>query len=115
MAGNRIGSRSKYVYTSDSGKLYVLETDASLAIAGFGAASAAPVLFNPAVPGTATPAPKRFRPRVVYVQASDGARKALVAFSPTSDAYKSEVAATYEIDTEAGWASTGRRGEQISF
>lgn len=115
MAGNRVGSRSKYVYNNDAGGQYVLETDDSLAIAGFGAVGAAPVAFNPASPGSATPAPRRFKPRGVYVQASDGARKFMIAFSPTASAYQRETASTYTIDTEEGWQSTGRRGESLSF
>lgn len=115
MAGNRIGSRSKYVYVNDAGGEYILETDDSLAIAGFGAAAAAPVVFNPASPGDATPAPRRFSPRIVYVQAADGARKAVIAFDPTAAAYERETSGTYTIDSESGWVSTGRRGEKLSF
>lgn len=115
MAGNRVGTRSKYVYTNDAGGLYILETDDSLAIAGFGAAGGSPTAFDPASPGTATPAPRRFQPRIVYVQASDGARKAVIAFTPTASAYSRVTAGTYTIDTEAGWVSTGRRGEKLSF
>lgn len=115
MAGNRLGDRAKYLYQSDGGDTYIVETDSSLAIAGFGAGAAAPVAFDPATPGTAQPAPKRFSPRVVYVQATDGARKALIAFDATATAYARVNSATYTIDTEAGWVSTGRRGEKQSF
>jgi hypothetical protein len=115
MAGNRLGDRAKYVYESDGGSTYYLETDSSLAIAGFGAAGAAPVEYNPASPGDATAAPRRFKPRGVYVQASDGARKFVIAFDPTASAYARNNSATYTIDTEAGWVSTGRRGESQSF
>lgn len=115
MAGNRLGSRSKYVYNNDAGGQYVLETDDSLAIAGFGAANAAPVLFNPASPGDATPAPRRFKPRVVYLQAADGARKEVICFSATASAYARQTSGSYTIDTEENWSSTGRRGEKLSF
>jgi hypothetical protein len=116
MAGNRLGPRAKYVYANDAGGEYVLETDASLAIAGFGAGTAAPVEFDPAAPGDATPAPRRFTPRGVYVQSADGtARKFMICFDPTASAYERENSGTYTIDTETGWISTGRRGERLTF
>lgn len=116
MAGNRLGEREKYVYTSDGGSTYVLETDTSLAIAGFGAAAAAPTVYDPANPGGAVPAPRRFKPRGVYLQATeDGARKFVIAFSPTAAAYARNNSATYTIDEEAGWQSTGRVGEKQTF
>lgn len=115
MAGNRQGPRERYIYTSDGGSTYILETDADLAIAGFGAAGAAPVVYDPETPGDATPAPRRFSPRIVYVQANDGARKAVIAFTPTASAYARNNSGTYTIDGEAGWVSTGRRGEKLSF
>ena len=115
MAGNRLGPRNDYLYTSDSGKTYIIETDESLAIAGFGAAGAAPTAYDPESPGDATAAPSRFSPRIVYVQASDGARKAMIAFTPTASAYARDNAASYTIDGEAGWVSTGRRGEKQTF
>lgn len=116
MAGNRLGEREKYVYESDGGSTYVLETDSSLAIAGFGAAGAAPVVYDPANPGDATPAPRRFKPRGVYVQSTvDGARKFVIAFSPTATAYERNNSATYTIDGEANWQSTGRVGEKQTF
>lgn len=115
MAGNRLGPRGKYVYTNDAGGEYVLETDTSLAIAGFGADTAAPIAYDPENPGDAVAPPKRFSPRIVYVQAADGARKSVIAFDPTAAAYERENSATYTIDSEAGWASTGRRGERLTF
>jgi len=115
MAGNRLGVRERYIYTSDGGSEYILETDTDLAIAGFGAAAAAPTVYDPATPGTAAPAPKRFSPRIVYLQAGDGARKAVIAFNPTASAYQRNNSASYTIDGEAGWVSTGRRGEKLSF
>jgi hypothetical protein len=116
MAGNRLGERARYLYSSDSGSTYILETDSSLAIAGFGAAGAAPVAYNPATPGDATPAPRRFKPRGVYVQsAADGARKFVICFSATASAYARNNSASYTIDTEEGWQSTGRVGEKQTF
>lgn len=116
MAGNRLGERKRYLYESDGGSTYILETDASLAIAGFGVGTAAPVEYDPDTPGTATPAPRRFRPRGVYVQsATDGARKFVIAFDPTASAYARNNSASYTIDGEADWESTGRVGERQTF
>jgi hypothetical protein len=115
MAGNRLGDRKRYVYNNDAGGKYVVETDASLAIAGFGSVGAAPVEYDPDNPGGATPAPRRFSPRGVYVQATDGARKFMICFSADANAYKRQNSASYTIDSEAGWESTGRRGEKLTF
>lgn len=116
MAGNRLGEREKYLYESDGGSTYYLETDTSLAIAGFGAGAGAPAVYDPAAPGDAVAAPRRFKPRGVYVQSeTDGARKFIIAFDPTAAAYARNNSATYTIDTEAGWVSTGRVGEKQSF
>lgn len=116
MAGNRLGERARYFYGSDGGATYILETDVSLAIAGFGVGGAAPVPYDPEAPGVATPAPRRFKPRGVYVQFNvDGARKFVIAFDPTASAYSRSNAASYTIDGEAGWESTGRVGEKQTF
>ena len=115
MAGNRLGERKKYLYESDGDDTYIVETDESLAIAGFGAGGNAPVEYNPQLPGDATAAPKRFKPRGVYVQAADGARKFIIAFDPTATAYNRVNSASYTIDGEAGWVSTGRVGEKLTF
>lgn len=116
MAGNRLGEREKFVYNNDAGGQYVLETDTDLAIAGFGAAGAAPTVYDPENPGNATPPPRRFRPRGVYVQnTSDGARKFMICFSASATAYARLNSASYTIDEEAGWQSTGRVGEKLTF
>lgn len=114
MAGNRLGPREKYVYIADDGTEYALETDQSLAIAGTGSGAAAPVVYDPET-SDAGPPPKRFKPRVVFVQAADGARKELICFSPTASLYQTSSAETVTIDAEAGWDSTGRRGEKLTF
>lgn len=116
MAGNRLGERQRYLYESDGGQTYIIETDESLAIAGFGEGAAAPVVYDPATPGDAQPAPRRFKPRGVYVQSTtDGARKFLIAFDATATAYARTNSESYTIDTEGGWVSTGRVGEKLSF
>ena len=116
MAGNRLGPREKYLYESDGGATYIVETDVDLAIAGFGAAGAAPVVYDPANPGTAVSAPKRFKPRGVYVQSTaDGARKFVIAFDASATAYARLNSSTYTFDGEADWVSTGRVGEKLTF
>lgn len=116
MAGNRLGPRIKLVYTSDEGTTYSILTDANFQIAGLGAATAAPVEFDPENP----PAnyggrfPRGAKPRVVFAQATDGVRRELVACSPTADLYKTNTPQSVTIDSEA-FITTGRRGEQVTF
>lgn len=106
MAGNRLGNRSKYLYTDDTGAQYTIVTDDDLATAAglAGAIAGSPQL------------PRRFKPRGVYVQ-SDVApvvRKFIICGSPTAALYKSNGSQALIIDTEA-FTTTGRKGEQASF
>lgn len=116
MAGNLLGEREKYVYESDTGDTYSWLTDTDLAIAGLGAADAAPAVFDPDNP----PAnyrgrfPRGAEPRRVFVQNANGKRKALVAFDPTSNIYASDTPQAVTIDT-APFTTTGRKGERFSF
>lgn len=114
LSGNRLGPREKYIYVADDDSNYVVETDQDLAVAGLGEGATAPTVFDPASPGTAGPAPKRFKPRVVFAQAASGERKALIAFSSTADLYSSDQSQQVTIDTLA-FDTTGRRGEKLSF
>lgn len=114
MAGNRLGEREKYEYTSDGGEVYKLETDESLAVAGTGAGTAAPIVYDPAT-SDAGAEPKRFKPRVVFAQSPvDGARKEVICFDPTADLYQTEQSKTVVIDGET-FVTTGRRGEKLTF
>lgn len=119
MTGNRIGPREKYVYENEAGDNYIIETDIDLAVAGVGSAGAAPVVFDPANPpaGGASPAPKRFKPRGVYVESTtDGARKFLICFSNDGNLYAStQRTAVADIDGDGTFVTTGRRGEQLTF
>ena len=116
MAGNLLGTRSKYVYTADDGKTYSVLTDDSLTVAGMGAAAAAPVEFDPASPPAnyAGRFPRGARPRVVFVEDEDGNRKSLIAFNPTATNYATNTPKTIAIDT-VDFVSTGRRGETMTF
>lgn len=114
MAGNRLGERSKYLYNSDGGSTYKVETDESLAIAGTGLGADPPTEYVAGVT-PADPSPKRFKPRVVFAQAADGARKELICFDQTSALYETDEGSTVTIDGEAGWVITGRRGEKLTF
>jgi len=117
MTWNRLGSKTDYVYTSDSGDTYSVSTDDDLAVAGLGAGAAAPVAYDPDSPPAnfLGPLPRRTKPRVVFAQAdSDRARKDLIAFDPTADLYATTARQAVTIDGEDG-ETTGRRGEKFTF
>jgi hypothetical protein len=101
---------------SDDGKNYSVLTDDSLALIGLGAASAAPVAFDPASPPTNYGGrfPRGAKPRVVHVEDEDGNRKSLVCFAPTGTAYATNLPQVLTIE-ETDFTSTGRRGEQMTF
>jgi hypothetical protein len=122
MVGQRLGSKSKYIYeTDETGVGYILEADDTLAnIAGTGVGAGTPDVFDPANPPaglTLCPAPKRFNPRVVYIQSTtDGARKTLIAWSTTADLYATGISkAVPSLDTDTSFVTTGRKGEQLTF
>lgn len=111
--GQFTGTRGKYVYTSDTDDEYILEMDTTLA-----ALSSTLTAFNPASPGDATPAPKRFKPRGVHWQGTaagfEGKRKFIVCGTTEDTLYDTSVSATLTIDGAAG-KTTGRRGETLTF
>lgn len=107
MAGNTLGPRKRVAYTSDSGAIYNLDTDANLADA-----SGLPA----ATPGTGSRKPSRFKPRCVFVDGSVGGvtvRKELVV-NADSPLYDTDSSSTVTIDTVT-FTTTGRRGETLSF
>lgn len=116
MAGNLLGSRSKYVYKGDDGNNYSVITDDSLAVAKLGAADAAPVAFDPESPPAnyAGRWPRGAETRKVFVEDSNGNRKALTAFDPTASLFATNLSQSVTID-EAAFTSKGRRGERYSF
>lgn len=111
MPGNRLGSKSKYEYTSDLGVLYLLTLDDDLVVTNSGLAVAGSATI-------AVPAPKRFRPRRVYAQqfiAGQGfARKQLVAGTSAAGLYATNSPQTVTIDGEE-FTTTGRAGESQTF
>ena len=120
MAGNRLGPKKEYVYQTDvTGLSYIVSRDEDLAVAGLGAGAAAPAEYDPENPpaGTVVGAPKNFTPRTVFCQSTvDGARKELIAFSPTANLYAStQRTAVPSIDSDATFVTTGRKGEKLSF
>lgn len=119
MAGNKLGPRSKYVYESEAdGVGFILTTDDDLAVAGTGVGPAAPVEYDPAAPPVGLdlcPAPRRFKPRVVFVEdPTDGARKELICFSKTADLYATNEQSAVTIDG-IQFLTTGRKGEKLTF
>lgn len=121
MAGNRLGGKKTYLYfTDDVNVAYLLKRDTDLVMDGLGAANAAPVLYDPGNPPAGvivTPKPQGFSPRVVFIQSStDGARKDMIAFHPTSSLYLKNFSDAFpEIDGDGTFVTTGRRGEQLTF
>lgn len=111
--GQFTGTRGKYVYTSDAGDDYILELDDTLA-----ALSSTLTAFDPANPGTATPAPRRFSPRGVYWQGTasgfEGKRKFVVCGDTSDTLYNTSLRQALSIDGAAG-TTTGRRGEKLTF
>lgn len=112
--GQFTGTRSTYLYTPDSGDdLYLITTDTtlgSLAGAGLTAATSANI-------ENAKPAPKRFKPRVVFWQGTlngNRVRKAIICGSTDATLYDSDSPQALTIDGVAG-STTGRRGERLTF
>lgn len=118
MAGNLLGPRGRYIYESDEpGKVYILQTDQDLAVAGLGTGAAAPEAYDPQNPPVGVeicPPPRRFTPRTVFVENAGGNRKSLIAFAASADLYASSQAQSVTIDT-ATFTTTGRKGEKLSF
>lgn len=110
--GQFTGERAPYLYTADSGDIYIIVTDKTLGDipeTGLIAATTGNV-------GDATSAPKRFKPRVSFWQGElDGrqVRKTLVT-NGGSDLISATTPTAITIDGVAG-ATTGRRGEKITF
>lgn len=111
--GQYSGQRKSYIYESDAGKKYILLLDSTLAsLANTGLVEA--TTENAA---SATPVPKRFKPRVVFWQGTLNnrtVRKALVCGDVTATLYAKDISQDVTIDGVDG-STTGRRGEKLSF
>lgn len=119
MAGNKLGSKDRYVYLADdTATAYILRRDIDLAVAGTGAAGNAPVLasaYTPPAGVTICPPPKGFEPRKVnIIDRVDGATKGLICFDPTSNLYNASSTQQVTIDGDV-FETTGRSGETLTF
>lgn len=106
MAGNILGGRSYYQYQADDGSNYSLLLDDSNA-------AATGMVEDDSFPAP----PRRFKPRVVFVERNLGARiarKELVVPTSANAAYATNTTSNITIDTLA-YTTTGRRGEKLSF
>lgn len=111
--GQYTGQRKSYIYESDAGKKYILLLDSTLA----GLANTGLVEATSGNTADATPAPKKFKPRVVFWQGTLNnrtVRKALVCGDVTATLYAKDTSQTVTIDGVDG-STTGRRGEKLSF
>lgn len=107
MAGNRLGPRGRFQYTSDTGDIYNITTDVDLAAAGG---------LSVAVAGAGQAPPRRFKPRGVYAQNSVGgvlARRFVICDADAAF-YSTTSPSNITIDGEV-FSTTGRRGETLSF
>lgn len=106
MAGNTTGDRRYYDYVSDGGVTYALLLDTDLAEAGGLSLSANPANFPP----------RRFSPRVVYLEAEIDGKKVRKACPSAADGplYNASVSGNVTID-EQEFYSTGRAGEKLTF
>ena len=112
--GQFTGARKTYLYTPDSGdNIYLITTDETLgALAGAGLTEA-----TTANVANAQPAPKRFKPRVVFWQGElngNRVRKAIICGTTDAAFYDSDSPQAVTIDGVAG-STTGRRGERLTF
>lgn len=104
------GSRATYEYIAESGAVYQLSLDETLG----GITDAG--LNRATTDTTATPAPKRFKPRGVYWEGTldSKVRRKFIVCASTSTLYQSDTSQDVTIDGVAG-KTTGRRGETLSF
>ena len=110
--GQFSGRRRPYLYTSDSGEVFLLLKDETLGdIAGSGLVRATTANI-----GNASAAPKRFEARGVYWQGELNNRvvRKFITCAATGTLYVGNVPQALTIDGVAG-STTGKRGEQLTF
>lgn len=107
MAGNTLGPRARVAYTSDTGDVWNLTTDADLA-----AASGLPAVTE----GTGQRKPSGASLRGVYAQATIGGRlvRKFIPCNATAAFYDTNSSTSITIDGTA-FTTTGRKGESYSF
>lgn len=103
MAGNLLGARRYYAYTSDSGVAYKYLTDLDLGTA-----------IGATLNDTNPDFPRRFSPRVLYCKDENGNRKKVIVPTVGNSAYAADASTTLTIDGVA-FETTGRVGERLSF
>ena len=103
MAGNLLGERRYYAYTSDTGVAYKYQTDEDLGTA-----------IGATLNDTNPDFPKRFKPRGVYCKDTDGKSKFVICPTTTNSTYSADASTTLEIDG-VDFKTTGRVGEKRSF
>lgn len=112
--GQFLGSKSKYIYKTDSDKTILLRLDDDLVLTGSGLAVADPA--NP--PTDVIGKFDRFRPRGVYWEATavgfEGKRKFIVCGQNTASLYTEDASQAITIDGVAG-VTTGKRGESYTL
>lgn len=107
MAGNTLGARGRYAYTSDTGEVYNITTDVDLATA---------VGLSPATVGTGSAKPSGLSLRKVHCQATIGGKIVRKSLTVNADSalYDTDSPGTVTIDT-VSFTTTGRKGESLSF
>lgn len=111
--GQFTGARSRFRYTADDARVFVLRLDSTLG----GLANTGLTAFDPAAPGNAQNKPLRFKPRGVYWQgvlSGRIVRKFIVCGTTTAGLYAATGPQAVEIDQVNG-TTTGRRGEKLSY
>lgn len=110
--GQFSGPKGKYVYTSDTGDLYLITRDTDLAGTALTEVSL-PLYTNQTDVGYAPP---RFKPRGVYwkADASPFYRKFLICGAADAAAYDNSAPVAITIDGIAG-KTTGKRGERVTY
>lgn len=103
MAGNILGARRYYSYTTDNGDAYKYQTDENLG-------SAVGATLNDTNPDL----PRRFQPRGVYVENSTGQRKFVICPTTSTTVYNQNSSTDITIDGTT-FSATGRRGERMTF
>lgn len=106
----RLGPRSYYTYTSDSGTEYsLLVDDTSATIPGTG-------LVLETSGSTSSPAPRRFKPRGVFWESNTIglSGKFIICGTISGALYSTDSSTTVTVDGEAG-RTTGRKGEKVSY